>query len=401
MYDYYEKMYTLISDSKEEYTLCPEKVIRRIIKENIKSLFHRSRNKQKPLEISIDYDAISQNVSSEISSRLSSEILSKMEQITADLYLRGIQNYADRNEIIGRNENIRNKIEAQFAGEHKNVQRRPIMFITDNKYAYPTAVAISSLMFNSEEPDRFDVFVIGDQLDEEMKRLIVSSGINVNVVETRNDFSSIDFEHAHVTKAALNKFYLSEMFPDIDKALYLDSDMIFLRDIAELFETELDGNIVATVPDYHILTSNYMSVINQEGCSNYFNSGMMLMDFKAMRSEGFADKLIKKKIELTKDRRFSFMDQDALNLVFFGRIKYLPVKFNFLNVYYKERSEYEMHQISEESMQDIIDAYDKPYVLHIGGGNKPWNSLLGEKLILYKYYREVNRVYREVYEKNR
>jgi len=313
-----------------------------------------------------------------------------------------MQNDLDSLDRFSDDVEIRKKIEKQIddkgAEEEKSI---PIIFITDSKYAYPTAIAISSLMFNARNPEVFDVFVIGDGLDDDMKKILTLSGIHVTIVETNKDFSEINFEHAHVTKAALNKFFIPELFPDLNKALYLDSDMLFLGDLSELFNHDLESNLVAAVPDYHIITSNYMRIVKQEGCTNYFNSGMLLMDLEGMRQGGYSEQLLQKKIKLSGNIKFSFMDQDALNFVFYGRIKYLPIKYNFLNVYYSEKSEYEMHELSGLPMDEVIEAYDKPYVLHIGGGNKPWNSLLGERLTLYRYYRTVNKIYREANEKNR
>lgn len=393
MYDYYERMYELIADYEREYQENPRKVIRKIMQENLLAMFRGAKQQSREFG-TVDYEKLSR--------KISNEVVSKIQQSNDAVYMKEMRNGLDSVELFFDDAKIRQKIEKQVACKGtEEEQSIPAIFITDNKYAFPTAVAISSLMFNAKDPSSFDVYVIGDCLDDDMKNLIVSSGIHVTVVEADKDFSEVNFEHAHVTKAALNKFFIPELFPDLNKALYLDSDMLFLGDLKELFDQELGSNLIAAVPDYHIITSNYMRIINQEGCTNYFNSGMLLMDLAGMRKGGYSERLLQKKIKLSANIKFSFMDQDALNLVFYGRIKYLPIKYNFLNVYYSEKSEYEMHEVSGMPMADVIEAYEKPHVLHIGGGNKPWNSLLGERLTLYRYYKTVNRLYREINEKNR
>lgn len=393
MYDYYKQSYRMIEENGEEYLDNPRKVIHKFIRFNIASLFRLNRNENHNL------------VYATSSPRIDYNKIRKIVQETNDVnYMRLIANISDRNALLPEHctrieQIIKGQLELQRS-EHDE-KTVPIVFITDNGYAIPTAVAISSLMFNADNPYQYDVYVVGEALSADMKKLIADSGFNVTIIESCISFDNVDFQHTHVTKAALNKFYIAELLPNIDKILYLDSDMLFLKNIKELYDEPLDGNLVGAVPDYHILSSNYMGVLSTVGIANYFNSGMLLLDLEKMRNENMSEGLLNMKIDLSKDDKFTFMDQDALNIFFYGNIRYLPVKYNFLNAYYSERSEYELHIISQEPIEQVIDAYDKPYVLHIGGGNKPWNSLLGEKLSLYQYYREVNRAYRKMGGKDR
>ena len=390
MYDYYEKSNQMINELAEEFQGDPRKVIWKFIKFNAKAIFRKNvpyiiRQEVVAPSQEVDYDRIVRDVSNAIQ-----RDISKASNETYIKLIQNMENSKDKHLIELR---LRDKL-----GQHKESGEKsvPVIFITDNKYALPTAVAISSLMFNAQNPYIYDVYVVGDDLDIEMQSLIKESGIRVNIIDSKIRFDEVSFSHAHVTKAALNKFFLADIFPDISKALYLDSDMLFLDDLRELYEIELDEAYVGAVKDYHILTSNYTEVLHSIGIFDYFNSGMMLLNFEKMRKNNISKALLDEKKELSKDNKFSFMDQDAFNIVFKDKIKFLDVRYNFLNCYYSELSEYDMRNISGESMNGVIESYEKPSVLHIGGGNKPWNSLLGEKLFLYKFYRQVNNCFREI-----
>lgn len=85
-----------------------------------------------------------------------------------------------------------------------------------------------------------------------------------------------------------------------DKILYLDTDTAALKDLAPLFETELDGYDFAGVQDY--LGRFFIS-------RTYINAGMLLLNLGQMRKNGF----LKQARQLCAVKKMAFPDQDAIN----------------------------------------------------------------------------------------
>lgn len=280
--------------------------------------------------------------------------------------------------------------------EEAHLQDIHIVLITDEGYALPTAVAITSIMNAADNPHKYFIHVLGSDLSDESKSALINSGNKVEIIDVdANLFSNIDFEHAHVSKTALFKFMLPEIFNDYEKILYIDGDVLIQKDLENLYCTDISSHYAAVVRDYHIMNSKYMFIVNRYGIADYFNSGVMLMNLKKMREDGISKKLMEKKKELILNSEFTFMDQDALNLVLNKKVKYMSVDFNFLNCYYSEISTTEMAKLTESNVFRISEIYRKPTVLHIGGGDKPWLFRYGERSVLYQKYLRLNEEYRE------
>jgi len=269
-----------------------------------------------------------------------------------------------------------------------------IVFITDNKYAYPTSIAISSIEYNCKPENNYQIHVIGVDLNKEMKNLLIESGRNVECVDVSEKYLDIEFEHEHVSKAALFKFNIAEIFSDFDKILYLDSDVLVLDDLSELYKTDIDKKYGAVVKDYHILLRGYKG-LDEIQTKDYFNSGVLLMNLEEMRNNHLADILTSTKRKISNNSAFSFMDQDVFNIIYKNKVIFLSVKYNFLNCYYEEIEKFEMQNLTKLCCDEIWSVYSCPTILHIGGNNKPWKSVMGEKRLLYEKYMMINELYKE------
>ena len=264
----------------------------------------------------------------------------------------------------------------------------PVCFITDNRYALPTMVAIRSLYLNSGlfRRPRIIVFAAED-LTQENRRALCRLGPEVTVVDMRQTewFMQVRMRDTHVTSAALYKFRLAEILTEYDEALYIDSDVLVLRDLGSLTATELGGAYAAAVETFTAQT--YLpDLLRNLKVQRYFSSGVMLLNLKRMREERICDRLI--------DYRLNgwnfFVDQDALNAVFREQVVYLPPEYNLQYTAATRLSPQEacrLYGAAPAGSWDEMAA--RSTILHFASSQKPWqyDNIWKADLWLYYYNR--------------
>ena len=208
----------------------------------------------------------------------------------------------------------------------------PIFFSCDDNYVPFLGVAITSLICNTSEKNNYSIYVLHSGLkNENMKR--------IKALETQN--ASIEFVDVsdklevygrklnlrdYYTVAIYFRLFIPNMFPQLDKAIYLDADMVILEDVAKLYDINLHDNLLGGVSDAIIASRKEFRDYAELGCgiypyTRYFNSGMMLMNLDAMR-------------EFDLEGKFEFLfntygfetvcpDQDYLNVICKDRVLYL------------------------------------------------------------------------------
>lgn len=117
------------------------------------------------------------------------------------------------------------------------------------------------------------------------------------------------------------RLFIPDMYPQYDKAIYIDSDTITIGDISKLYEQNIDGYYVAGVRDQVVIQDEtfgeYVEKVLGLDRHAYFNAGMLLMNCKVFREEN----LLQKFIQLLNTYTFVVaQDQDYLNIIV--RIRY-------------------------------------------------------------------------------
>lgn len=270
------------------------------------------------------------------------------------------------------------------------------VYITDEGYAMPTCVSISSLIFSMDESDVAKIYIICDMLSDLAKErfiLLGNSKVRIELIEMQSGEyrklarANIREEDTHVTGTALFKFRLAEILQQEDKVIYLDGDTLVQKSLRGLYDHGLEDYYVAAVNDMldmdaagHLILAKRIGLDRED----YFNSGVMLLNLKKMRTDAVADKLV----EYRKSGINYFMDQDALNAVLGRRRLKLPYIYNFMSTV---TDAYDADMISEkffaqpkDSIEELIDA---AVVLHLTGTRKPWKYCMPWYSNLFlKYY---------------
>lgn len=253
-----------------------------------------------------------------------------------------------------------------------------IVFICDEAYSMPTYVSIASIFLNRKKTFKYIINVLGMDLEKDTINKILSLGNEnfiVKVINTNQNFNEFKFKEKdfHVSTAAILKFSIAEILNNYDKVLYLDSDMIVLDDLSELYFTPIENVYAGVVEDVkasYFYKKPAHTRINSK-LNYYFNSGMMLLNLKKMRQDNIQAKLI----EYRKHGINYFMDQDALNVVFDAYTKKLSYKYNFFaNTPEWTTCDEFTNIVKEKKYDNFHSLINNTSILHFSSPSKPWND---------------------------
>ena len=143
-----------------------------------------------------------------------------------------------------------------------------------------------------------------------------------------------EIKNARVSVGTLYRLLVPQIISsDVEKIIYLDSDIVVNLDIKELWQIELGDKILAGVPEilsYKTIDDmNFAFRLCADGFvkhENYFNAGVLVMNLNLLHAE---EKKIFDGLRFTqKYRQRGYFDQDVLNYCFTSRTLNLPAKFN-------------------------------------------------------------------------
>ena len=156
---------------------------------------------------------------------------------------------------------------------------------------------------------------------------------------------------------------------EIEKCIILDVDICVLKDLSGLFNIDLKDNYIAGVKYERCFSSKKKNVnkLNLPSLKYYINTGVILINLSQIRKNNMTQKFI----ELSKTK-YTFQDQDILNIACFGKILLLPPKYNVIAELMKKNKSFLKKLYKED---DIIEARESPYIIHYSSKKKPWNNI--------------------------
>jgi UDP-glucose:(glucosyl)LPS alpha-1,3-glucosyltransferase len=142
--------------------------------------------------------------------------------------------------------------------------------------------------------------------------------------------------------------------------LYLDADVLCFGSMAELLSTDIDDCIAAVIHDEAETTAKMQIPALGLRYGQYFNSGVMYVNV----DNWIAADAQTTTLTILSTRELVFADQDALNIVLDGRVKYIDRKWNF-----------RYHLVAFLSRGETRLNLESPFVfVHFTGPVKPWQN---------------------------
>lgn len=151
------------------------------------------------------------------------------------------------------------------------------------------------------------------------------------------------------------RIQMASLLADVARVIYLDSDLLLMGDLCELWKSDPDDSVAMACRDRKVLRLSedapWPLAPEEEGLT-YFNSGVMLVDLDKWRAENVEQKcldLISKPCG-----PYRWWDQTILNHVIRGKVGFLPPQWNW------------------QSGEVPAPGEATPRILHYTTGLKPW-----------------------------
>lgn len=199
----------------------------------------------------------------------------------------------------------------------------PIFLSSDDNYAPFVATTIASICENTNS--FCDFYILDGGITKENQNKICElkkqfKNFSIEFIKiNEDDLRSIDYKNEckYVSISTYNRFLIPLLKPEIDKAIYLDVDIIANGDIAEFYNKDIKGKYIGAIPDLcrnKEYLDNVKKNLNLPPDTKYFNAGVLLINCKKWRENNITQKLFE--IEKKYRNRLRMADQDVLNICF-------------------------------------------------------------------------------------
>lgn len=242
-----------------------------------------------------------------------------------------------------------------------------LVLCPDENYADHAAVMLASVFANISKPRSLKVWVVANGLAARSRRLLARV---VRRGRGQIGFLTIDAAplkdapcDGHITLASYYRLLAPLYLPEeVDRFLYLDSDVVVEDDIASLFAVDLAGNVLAAVGN----PCGWRAEIGLPPETRYFNAGVMMVDHRRWQAERVSERVIE--VIAEKAGVLRYWDQDALNCVIAGRWTVLEPLWNQQH-YFRNMAPGVIGYGPEQWKR----ALEQPSLIHFTGDSKPWH----------------------------
>ena len=269
-----------------------------------------------------------------------------------------------------------------------------VVSAADDAYAMPLAVTVRSALDTLHESRRLRLYVLDGGLSGPTKNRLVRSWADprLEVSWVRPDLSQVRdlLVSDHVNMVTYLRLLMPLVLPrEVERAIYLDADMLVRRDLGQLWdEPQGDHAVLAAVDVAAPCIDAEASLPSFEHCrkylaartpvlnyqelgispeARYFNGGLLVADLARWRRDWLAEQMLR---TLREHRQHVlWWDQYALNAVLAGKWRELDGRWNqgaHLFVYPNWRQ-------SPLDRQQYEQLRDDPWIVHFCSPSKPWH----------------------------
>ena len=215
--------------------------------------------------------------------------------------------------------------------KNKNILHISLSFT--NSYAYTILVSMESILLNCDKNKTFIIFHLLCSPDvtelsiSMIKSLMKNFSSNMRIIfyGMGNNFEKK--KNCRVTQASYYRLVLP-IIVNTERIIYLDGDTLSLKDLTEMYNSNLDDNYVLGFLGLASHGLDYYGI----KANNWINAGVLLMNLKKIREDNKSFDLLNLTINGTK---LFYEDNTVINYALYPNIGKLPIKYGIWDFFDK------------------------------------------------------------------
>lgn len=218
----------------------------------------------------------------------------------------------------------------------KNKKEIPIFFATDDNYIPFLDVTLRSLIAHASKKYNYVINIINTGLNQErcdIVRSLENENFTINFCDISEKVEPLKNKLKnlyHFSFATWYRLFIQSLFPQYDKVLYLDCDIIVLEDISKLYNIQLGNNLLGAARCHIVSDNPIFGEYAEKFCGvprrNYLQAGILVMNLHEFRKRDLENKFV----YLINKYNFDVIDPDQgyLNAMCCGSVKIIPNGWN-------------------------------------------------------------------------
>ena len=206
----------------------------------------------------------------------------------------------------------------------------PIFTATDDNYVPFVAVTLESMLANASKDYKYTIKILTTSVSDENIAKIKkyeNEDVSIEFVDLKKVLEEVGLRlHTciYYTQTTYYRLFISSMYPQYDKVLYIDCDVVVTGDISKLYNINIGNNLVGATTDQFVMSlpkiQPYMTkCLGLDNVSDYFNAGVLIMNLDQFRKQKFEEKFV----DLLAKYKFVVQDQDYLNVLCKDQVHYI------------------------------------------------------------------------------
>lgn len=275
---------------------------------------------------------------------------------------------------------------SRFGAASREFSDVVVVFACNDYFVPYFSAALQSLIEHASPNRRYDIVLLANDLSEKHVAQLCSQtarkgfDIHLHVMDVSQAFEGINLPtHGHFRREMYYRLIAPEQLSRVSKAIYMDSDIIILRDIAELFDIDVSGYLLAATRDadtigqadgYNQTVRKYLlEDVGIDDINDYFQSGVLLMNLEEFRRSYTSEEMLR----LAASRHWHWPDQDVLNRLARGRCLTIDMAWNTLSDWRHKRRKLIVAQAPASVQAEYNAARRNPFIVHYAGpDDRPW-----------------------------
>lgn len=262
----------------------------------------------------------------------------------------------------------------------------PIVLSSSDYYIPYAAATLMSIIRHSSSDYNYDFILLFSSISDKGKKLlqsIVKEYPNISIQFFCVTPMIMQYKFVANNYISVETFYrllVQKIFKNYKKIVYLDSDILVRRDIADLYNIDIGNNLIAATLDADWLGQYNGAVpavkkyceetLKLENPYLYFQAGVLVFNIEKM-SKTFDETEL---AEFGSKCEYMYLDQDVLNVKCQGKVYYLDIRWNIMTACGGGRTQ-NIKTFTPIGVKDLyFSGRENPYIIHYAGHIKPWDD---------------------------